>query len=295
MIKRTNIFDDIYKKFNYNVTNNFPYIIDMELTNHCNLNCKMCNRNLMERECGFMDYNVFAKVVLECFKYNSAIRFIRWGEPFLHSNILQYIKEVKDYNIPLHITTNGLLLNKDITKSIIDMELDSIIFSMQGLSSEEYENIRVGASWNTLNDNIQEFVEIRGGRKKPFIHITTTIDKDDDYKDRFIDYWKNYVLVDKVSVGITNYARIKQLKPKNRKYKVCYETTNKLGVDWDGSVTGCCGDYDRLMYVGNINDESIYNIWNNSKLLKSYRNLVGNKQHRCLTLCKDCYRAYEDI
>ena len=41
----------------------FPKVIDIELTNHCDLNCRMCSRQLMTRKLGYMNINIFNKII----------------------------------------------------------------------------------------------------------------------------------------------------------------------------------------------------------------------------------------
>lgn len=282
-----NPFKDIYNSEEYGVIGEFPLIIDIELTNACNLQCSFCSRQIMEREKGFMSEEILKKVIDECAKHRTAIRFIRWGEPFLHPQIIEFCKYVKSKGLPLHITTNGLLLNKELCKGIIDSGVDSIIFSMQGLTKEEYEKERNNNQYDTLRTNIKLLSLMRMG--KPYMMITcTTTDSTDPTE--FKNYWLQYV--DEVEVGRTNYARLNPMVKYN--YIVCKEVNRKLSVDWDGKVTACCGDYDNLLTIGDVNKSSLYDIWNGNPKLESIRILLANGCHRSLTLCSKCYPAYGD-
>jgi radical SAM protein with 4Fe4S-binding SPASM domain len=77
-----------------------------------------------------------------------------------------------------------------------------------------------------------------------------------------------------------------------KEYTPCSEVYQKLSVNWDGKVTCCCGDYDDFLIVGNISDDTLFNLWNNSKELKAFRELLDNMLHRSLTLCSTCYNTY---
>jgi radical SAM protein with 4Fe4S-binding SPASM domain len=293
-MKRKNVFKEIYDKMNSdkNLPPDFPYIIDIELTNKCNLACSFCSRQFMKREQGFMDLNTFNKIINECKKYGTGIRFIRWGEPFLHPDILKYIKIVKDNKLPLHITTNGLLLDNTILKQLVKLKLDSIIFSMQGIDKEGYEKYRNNKMYDILDKNIKNLARYRSFLShKPFIAINTTISmKDWNNRSKFIEYWEKYI--DNVSVGKTNFSRIDN---SIGEYIICKEFWQKLSVDWDGDVSACCSDYDRMVNIGNINKDSLYNLWNCNQILDSYRNLMKNNKQNSLSLCSKCYPAYGDV
>jgi len=292
---RKNTFRDIYDSKNYRECNkkNFPYIVDIELTNHCNLECRMCSRQIMTRKKGYMKWNIFKKIVDECNNYDTAIRFIRWGEPTLHPHFVRMCKYVKKKRLPLHITTNGLLLTDKLIRDIINIKVDSIIFSMQGATKKGYEIMR-GKYYDELKHNIIKFVNTRGDCKRPYTHITSTM-YDDSYSEieKFKEYWKN--IVDSVSTGITNMSRLDNSCSPKKIYKPCTEVWQKLSVDWDGKVTICCSDYDNLLTIGDVDKRNLWDIWNNNPILDCYRYILKGMNHRTLTLCKDCYHTYEEF
>ncbi len=288
-MKRKNPFREIYDK---DLEGDFPNFVDIELTNHCNLNCIFCSRNIMKREKGYMEDQTFKKIIDECAIHNTPVRFIRWGEPISHPKIIEFCKYVKSKNLLLHITTNGILLSKKITNQLIEIGVDSIIFSFQGSTKERYEIMRNTDKYDTLRRNIKRLNKYRGD--KPYIQITSTMLNDTEKNiKRFTKYWEKYS--DLITTGRTNMSRLSDNIPKNAKYLPCIEVLQKLSVDWDGKVTACCGDYDNLMTIGDINEKSLYDIWNNNQLLDSYRTILKDMKHKSLTLCSKCYPAYENI
>ena len=40
----------------------FPFSLGVEVTNHCNLRCPMCPREVADRGYGNMDYELFTKI-----------------------------------------------------------------------------------------------------------------------------------------------------------------------------------------------------------------------------------------
>jgi radical SAM protein with 4Fe4S-binding SPASM domain len=68
----------------------------------------------------------------------------------------------------------------------------------------------------------------------------------------------------------------------------CQEVFDKLSINWDGTVSACCTDYDDKMLIGNIEDQSASTIWNNDKM-NHYRSMLLEMRHEELDLCKTCY------
>ncbi len=300
---RKNPFRDIYGKGTYREFSpfRFPEIVDVELTNNCNLNCKMCARQNMTRLRGFMSKEIFETVATECVRNNAGIRLIGWGEPFLNPNIIEFCKFVKGISIidpitlkesksPLHITTNGHLITDIQMKELVELGLDSIIFSMQGATKKGYEEMRTGADYEKLKRKILKFVEIRGENEKPFIQISSTMTfETEDEISTFVDYWKN--IVDEVVVGKTQ--PLEPPKGEYVYYRPCAEVFHKLTVKWDGQVSACCNDSNNMLVIGAVSQNTLYDIWNNNQILEAIRKLLTNNKFRTLSLCKNCMGAFE--
>ena len=313
---RENPFNRIYRdeKFSNILQNkenllNFPYFVDVELTNHCNLQCIFCGQQAMYRHKGFMSKELLKKIVDECAQFNTPLRFIRWGEPFLHPKIIDFCRYIKSKNLPLHITNNGLAIKEEQMKSLVDLKVDSIIFSFQGATKEQYEIMRNNNRYDELKKNILKMVEFRGNNQKPFIHISSTMtDESKEQIEEFVSFWGN--IVDSVGVGKTNLSKLQlnQVKSSDarnnlenlrkketikKEYKPCPDIYQKIGIDWDGKVTCCSGDFDNFLVIGDLKDSPIQDIWNNSKELKTFRELLNKNMHKSLTLCSTCYHTYE--
>ncbi len=288
----------------------FPFLVDIELTNHCNLGCVMCARHVMKRDKGFMSEEIFMKVVDECAEHSTPVRFIRYGEPFLHTNILEFCEYAKSRGLLVHITTNGLAVTERHMQSLVGLAVDSVIFSFQGTTKERYECIRNNGVYDKLRDTIERLVHVRGDRDKPFIHVSTTVLDDSQAEvDRFVEHWVH--LVDSVGVGKTKLdlisvddlepalgRKIRDLKKNQtleKVYRPCTEVYQKLSVDWDGQITCCCGDFDQLLTVGNIGESTLSHVWNHGRRLAVYREMLDAQLHRSLNLCSTCYHTYEEF
>ncbi len=201
----------------------FPFLVDVELTNHCILNCIFCGQQAMTRHKGFISKEILTKVADECSRYNTPIRFIRWGEPFLHPQIIDFCKYIKSKGLLLHITNNGLAIKESQMKAVIELGVDSMIFSFQGATKKQYELMRNNHRYDELKAKVLKMVELRGDREKPFIHISSTMtDETNKQIKKFVDYWGH--IVDSVGVGKTNLSRISALQIKS------FETIGKLNT-----------------------------------------------------------------
>ena len=212
-----------------------PWLLDIELTNNCNLKCDRCPTGMgtCKRPKGFMSGNVFHKILDK--PDVIAIRFVRWGEPTLHPRLYDWIAEARDKGIITHINTNGILLD---VEEVLDCGLHSIKFSLHGQDVSE----KIDALY----------------LREPHPYIT-----------------------------VTDYETMRDLTEPAKEYKPCPEVFCKISIDWDGKVTACCGDYDRIMTIGDVKENTLKEIWNCEKM-NYYRKMLTDFRHAELPLCRCC-------
>ena len=203
---------------------------------------------------------------------------------------MKYIKKKK---LLLHITNNGLAIKEKHMKALVDLKVDSIIFSFQGATKDEYQLMRDNKRYDELVKNIKKLIKIRGKKSKPYIKITSTmLDDTPEDIEKFMKLWEG--IVDEVRIGKTipfwNPKRL--IKLYGAKYRPCSEVYQKTSVDWDGKISACCGDYDNLLTIGEIQNTTLKEAWNGEKL-NAIRTLLDNNMHRCLTKCSTCTFAHE--
>jgi len=94
---------------------NFPKRIVLELTPICNLSCPMCPRHYIKDTDGFMDVNLFKKLVDEIvIESPDAIILPFWrGESCMHPNFVELIDYTLQRNLRVHLSTNGHYMNRD--------------------------------------------------------------------------------------------------------------------------------------------------------------------------------------
>lgn len=288
----------------------FPPYITFELSSVCNFRCKMCPNSYMTRDKKELDFNLFKKAIDEISHYGSLIRFIGYDEPLLYSKIKEAIKYVKEKGLLLHITTNGSLLNKTMVDVILDNQVDSIIFSFQGLIKGEYCFMRNLSPeiYSRVINNIKLLYETRGGKgKKPYIKITTTITDRDLLadKDKFVEGYLDHA--DEVQVtGFTHFIHVAQRfgkagiwedlgikEPQRIGHVNCFTPNYELLLKSSGSAHVCCGVYgDKDLMVGNIKDNSLFDIWHSEKA-NCIRKLLNSGQLDNFENCAVCPIRYK--
>ncbi|MBF0322051.1 MAG: SPASM domain-containing protein [Magnetococcales bacterium] len=314
MYERINPFDPIYRRANTgNLADklrnlpDFPYFIDLELTNTCDFRCLMCptGTHLQRRTKGFMSDTTFYRLLAGVRERRTPLRFIRWGEPTLHPHLLQYLEAAHTAGILTHMNTNGNSLDDAMLDALLEIPLDCIKFSFQGVDAASYREMRNTDFFAGLIERIKKLHAKRGDRPAPFMQISTTV----TYETREqIAAFRRLVepYVDLVSIGRTILGHLDASKMKCsaadketllrlqtqesvvKKHKLCPEVFDKLSINWDGQVTACCTDYDNFMIIGDLATDSLEEIWQ-SERMHHYRVLLADMRHEELPLCRTCY------
>lgn len=123
--------------------------LTVQITNRCNLHCKMCNDGKRNPE------EISTKVRDELLKLMPYAQEITWlgGEVFLYPYFDMLFSEACKYPVKQHISTNGLLIDEKTAVKLIENNVD-LFFSIDGTTAEVYESIRRGARFATLIEKL---------------------------------------------------------------------------------------------------------------------------------------------
>ncbi|MBF0624149.1 MAG: radical SAM protein [Magnetococcales bacterium] len=284
-----------------------PRFIDLELTNTCNFRCLMCptGTHLQQRKSGFMSRAVFERLLDQVRGPRIPLRFIRWGEPTLHQRFLEFLTAAKATGLTCHLNTNGSHLEADLLAALVALPLDAIKFSFQGVDPRSYREMRNTDFFDELLERIRTLHRLRGTGPAPFIQVSTTITYETrEQVARFraqVAPWADQVTVGRTLLSHLEVDRMK-CSPAEKQtilwlqgqesvkktHKKCPEIFDKLSVNWDGTVSACCGDYNNQMVVGDLMREDLAAVWH-GPAITHYRTLLAAMRHQELPLCRTCY------
>lgn len=277
-----------------------PVRLWVEPTNWCNLQCVMCpNKDLEKKDKGYMEFDLFKKIIDEASKFVFDIHLLHRGESLLHPDFFKMARYSHDRNIITKFHTNGTLLNEENAHKLIESGIDQFSFSFDGFDKETYESIRIKADFEKTVDNIVRFLEIKKklGSKKPYTILELINFPDSDVKTNrakkkeFLEKFKGLPL-NKIEIKeFHNWAGEVTPMKRAKNYSPCTFIWHALIIYWDGSVLPCTQDFFGYYVLGNVKDSSISEIWNNPKTIRLRQKLIdGDIQD--LKTCGQCDRVW---
>jgi len=253
----------------------YPDRMYLESTNVCNLRCVMCPNGLglLTRAMGFMDYDLFTRVVDEMAPHVRTTTLHIWGEPLLHPRIYDMMAYCRSKGLHSEISTNATLLSEENSRKILDAGLGAIYLCLDGATSETYERVRRRADFKETRANILRFVGMkneRGGGPRVSVQIINikptaaeieqfravwTVPGVDRVHIKAFDSWGDQV----EEISELRAETGKLVLPEKRFH--CPNLWYHVHIYWDGTLVCCDRDYNAVNPLGNAQD-GVMKAWN---------------------------------
>lgn len=140
-----------------------PYRLWIEPTAICNLRCPHCpnDRLAQQGHLGFMDFELFRKLIDESSPWVHDINVHHRGESLLHPRLFEMVEYAGKRGVYTKLHTNATLLDETKAHSIVGTPLDLISFSFDGFDAATYERRRPPARFQTTLENILRFLRLK--------------------------------------------------------------------------------------------------------------------------------------
>lgn len=139
------------------VTLKCPEKLYLDITQDCNLYCRMC-RDSLQMTGKTMPFDLFCRLVDETAPYVKCYSFYNWGEPLVVEDFRQrveYVNAVKRPDCAVEISTNGMLLSDEMIGFLHTNGVD-VIVSFDGADRETFEGIRCGSDFGRICNQLRK-------------------------------------------------------------------------------------------------------------------------------------------
>lgn len=205
-----------------------PTQMEIEVTNDCRLGCAICPRKIMKREIGYMEFDLFKRIVDQMAGYGLELNLSMYGEPLLHPSLTEMIAYAKSQGIEVTLYTNGLHLNEEMSKVLVKAELDYLIFNLMSGTAKTYQEITGSKEYEKVTKNIEDFIKQREGIKseegiagelrEPVVGVQIIkMDATNNEIEVFMDKWDSGAKID---------DKDKEERDKDQLRQMIYESTD---------------------------------------------------------------------
>ena len=288
-----------------------PIKLHVEPTSLCNLRCIMCPQSLDEvqmSETGFMDMGLYRSIIDQAKGNVREINLFFRGESFLHKRIFEMIRICEEAGIVAHISTNATMLTEDYIRQLLDSGLGKLTISFDAGQKELYEKMRKGAKYERTLRNTLMLLHEKLIRKssKPYVVMqviqlfggdrSAEATVPDSFKRQFeglpVDEWDSFWAhgwAGTMGTGKDDY----QAAPHGQNYFPCNWLWKSMAIYWDGTVPACCADFTSEQIVGNLNENSLMEVWNGPEFQAIRSAQVAGRLDE-YSLCRNCDAVWQE-
>ena len=285
----------------------FPVYIMLEQTYKCNLSCPSCvqgmegERDRYDFDERRMPWELYEKIILEAESHGCpSIAMHNNDEPLLVPDLEKRIRFARDHGfMDVIMTTNAIAFTEKRLKSVIDSGVTKILFSIDALTEETYDKVRPGGDFNKVVSALKQAVEYRNksGSALPIIRASfcATSSNEHEVKDIVNTYRDIADYVD-VQPFIQHYDFNNDLVPSSGKKLENFKCTgiwSHLIIRGNGDVLPCPNFLGAETVLGNIKENSIYEIYNSEKTRKIKKEFSQGiySQPGCQACVSNIYRV----
>ena len=267
-----------------------PVSVSIELTNHCNLRCPEClsGLGLMSRDKGFMEINLFEKIIGELSPYIYNLNLYFQGEPMLHPHFFSFLRASR--NVKTTVATNGHFLSEENAQRLVISGLNTLIVSLDGMDRQTYSSYRVNGNFDQVMTGIRNVSEAKQkDASKMELIIQFLVNRDNENQIPEVRRFAKEIdaRLKLKSMQILNDSSYERWLPEKKKFRR-YESVGGSYVI-KGNLPDrcpCCFDKDANHIMGDLKEDTFREIWNGPryrlfrKCIKSGRQLID--------ICRNC-------
>ena len=124
-----------------------PQKIYVELTAECNLDCAMCIRHASDEPVGRMTAATFDAILgqIRGLPTLPSLNFSGFGEPMAHPLFSQFLARARQAGCAVEIVTNGTLLTREAAERLIELGLDRVVVSVDGITPSASQRLHASS------------------------------------------------------------------------------------------------------------------------------------------------------
>lgn len=299
---------ELYKKLGFLEREkwNFPLIVNLNVfRGECPCKCVHCPVGQVEFSKrakrflkGELPISLYKKVVDEMAAINSkgVLRIHSVGEPLLWENLIQAVHYSKINKVQTWIFTSAITRDTSLLEELCK-NIDIIEISVNSIEREDYLQTKGIDGFELVKSNILYMLEyIKSNHLLTRLICSRVQTNDKSQDENFVSYWKSIDGISDVFVrsfhnynGLLNSDHDKQ----HMNNQACLVHWARFNIDVNGDAVVCFNELFKEsigeeIILGNVNNESIENIWKSDKL-NSIRLFQLNKGKLNIKLpCSEC-------
>ncbi|MFQ5450905.1 MAG: radical SAM/SPASM domain-containing protein [Nitrospinaceae bacterium] len=291
----------------------WPPALLLDVTNRCNAKCVWCpNPDLTHL--GAMKMDLYRKIIGDYAVRGGAVHFGTFGEPLMDKTLGEKIEYLSRYPTitKVQVLTNAFFLDRKIVPTLLEHGV-AVDISLDELDPDTFEHVKK-MSYGVVRQNIIDFLEANDGLENPVpvnFRIKTLKTMEETLRHEFFRIIRSHhctiALTPLDGNILSNWAGRFDKESFLKEYRItanggssynhkrfnltskapCTQLWKWMVVQWDGSVVLCCADMFSASTIGNLQEDSIRDIWRGTALTELRKKMIARKRFD-IPLCQNC-------
>jgi len=284
----------------------FPIHLDIELNPSCNLRCPMCvisaEENPKASKKYWMCFDHYKKLIDEGVANGlMSLQLNNINEPLIRRDIPEFVAYARKAGVlDVMMSTNGTLLTEELSEQLIKAGLTKLSFSIDAITPETYDKIRVGGKYDKVLKNLFDFLAVRKrlDYRTPLLKVTFVKSPLNAHElDEFVKFWEEKA--DLIAIQNINNPFDGELWEKTKEYfsmqpkvvektdKICPHPFQRMTIQADGMALLCCNLRGPELPLGNVIEKGLAAVYQ-GETAKEYRKLHREGRYKEIETCRKC-------
>ena len=273
-----------------------PQHLAFEITGACDAKCIHCPRQEMDRPKRQMPFELFQRMIDQAAEMRIPDLVPNgYGEVLLIRNLGDYLEHVrrKPHRFRILCNTNGHMMTDEKIDLFLKYRVHLLNITIDGATPETAQSVRVGLDTRQIEDNIHRLLARRkaSGLRYPKVRVGMVLIPQNRHEaEAFLKKWAGVVEY----VGLGGFSsRIGSREVQEEKLHdlqephPCVLPFRELNIWSDGKAVLCCEDWNEEHVVGDLNTQSLSEIWRGA-VLRQARRLHARLQGDQIGICARC-------
>jgi len=163
----------------------YPLEVFLEISNICDLKCGMCvqfsalNPHRLDMikgtRRGFMNQEDVGENLQAALQHALLVHCFGYGEPTIHPTFRSFLDLVAGYEVMVDFFTNGMHLDDDFCRFLVDRNVYQITVSFSGATKQTYEKVYLGGDFEKVLGGIRALADAKRAKQSayPIIEINS--------------------------------------------------------------------------------------------------------------------------
>lgn len=276
-----------------------PSIVNLELTNRCNLECVFCDHPTLKHVMRKGDMTVaLLEKLLSGLKGHRIyeLGLVGLGEPMLDKLLPEHLSAINQYRsifTRISLNSNAVALSEQRIRLVLDSPINLVTFSLNSTNRDSYRKLMKADKFDEAVAKIKRFLFLRREARRADMNVSiqfmsSQYNAEDEMRPLFADHLSDKVIVYNRYVfhkpALADKAEgLVNVNPTDKTDRYpCWSMYSRIYVDIDGNVYPCTIGNDSYrengeLLIGNITQDTIIDIFNNARIARARRDAENDQ------------------